>query len=657
MIDLNTAKVIWDTPVEGAVHGLAAAGDRLYVSSANGAIYCFGSKQRKASRPRAAQDDAANQRVDHRSDIRAPHTPAEDYAALADEIIQRAGITEGYCLDTACGDGRLALTLALRTKLHIYATSTDANEVKTARELLDAAGLYGDRVTVHLSNTQLSQYPDYFADLIIATDSVNGGEDAVALDTLRRIQRPDGGLICVGKRGALRIHRRAPLEDAADWTHQNADAANTLCSRDTRVRGPLEMLWYHDTSQVLPSRHGRAPSPLVAQGRMFVEGLNELRAVSIYNGRTLWKFPLDGVLLPFHGEASIGAAWTGSNFCLGRDRVYLHIGKKCLCLDAATGRLVREFATPEQPDGKPGTWGFIATADNMLVGTVADTDYLIAPWASQWKNRGMYSESKLLFAMDAQTGTIRWTYRPKHSLRHNAIAIAQRRVYVIDRPQTPRDELFNPPRVDFASGRRTSAIGTREGRKVGWIAGSGEGRLLALDQDTGTVVWQTDQDVFGTMLAVDTAHDLLLMSYQPAHQATRRSELGSRMAAFRASDGTRVWDVAADYESHPIINGETIYAEPGAWDLLTGKRLPGTFTRSYGCGIPIASRHLLLFRSATLGYCNLPDIETVENYGGIRPGCWIPVIPAGGLVLMPDAASWCTCSYLNQATCALKPRD
>ncbi len=26
------------------------------------------------------------------------------------------------------------------------------------------------------------------------------------------------------------------------------------------------------------------------------------------------------------------------------------------------------------------------------------------------------------------------------------------------------------------------------------------------------------------------------------------------------------------------------------------------------------------------------------------------------LVLMPDAASWCTCSYLNQATCALKPR-
>ncbi len=227
---------------------------------------------------------------------------------------------------------------------------------------------------------------------------------------------------------------------------------------------------------------------------------------------------------------------------------------------------------------------------------------------------------------------------------------------MIDRPRAPHDELFNPPRVDPETGRRATTIGTREGRKVGWITGYGNGRLVALNQETGKVAWQTDKDVFGTMLAVDTAHDLLLMSYQPAHQATRRSEPGNRMAAFRARDGRRLWDVPAEYESRPIINGRTIYAEPGAWDLLTGKRLPVKFTRSYGCGIPIASQKLLLFRSATLGYCNLPDLSTVKNYGGIRPGCWIPVIPAGGLVLMPDAASWCTCSYLNQATCALKPR-
>jgi hypothetical protein len=49
------------------------------------------------------------------------------------------------------------------------------------------------------------------------------------------------------------------------------------------------------------------------------------------------------------------------------------------------------------------------------------------------------------------------------------------------------------------------------------------------------------------------------------------------------------------------------------------------------------------------------ESRQTENYGGIRPGCWVNAIPAGGLLLMADAASWCTCSYLNQATIALQP--
>jgi len=69
----------------------------------------------------------------------------------------------------------------------------------------------------------------------------------------------------------------------------------------------------------------------------------------------------------------------------------------------------------------------------------------------------------------------------------------------------------------------------------------------------------------------------------------------------------------------------------------------------------MASLQMLVFRSATLGYFDLTGTRRTENYGGIRPGCWINAIPAGGLILMADAASWCTCSYLNQATCALQP--
>ena len=63
---------------------------------------------------------------------------------------------------------------------------------------------------------------------------------------------------------------------------------------------------------------------------------------------------------------------------------------------------------------------------------------------------------------------------------------------------------------------------------------------------------------------------------------------------------------------------------------------------------------MLVFRSATLGYIDLTTSAEIKNYGGIRPGCWIPAIPAGGVLAMPDAASWCTCSYLNQGTIVLR---
>ena len=83
--------------------------------------------------------------------------------------------------------------------------------------------------------------------------------------------------------------------------------------------------------------------------------------------------------------------------------------------------------------------------------------------------------------------------------------------------------------------------------------------------------------------------------------------------------------------------------------------MPFKFERSYGCGQISASTHLMLFRSATLGYLDLTRTAGVENFGGIRPGCWFNAIPAGGLVLVPDGSSRCACSYPMHAWLALQP--
>ena len=91
------------------------------------------------------------------------------------------------------------------------------------------------------------------------------------------------------------------------------------------------MLWFRDTDFLMANRHGRAPTALVQDGRMFVEGLNGLRAQSIYNGTVLWEFDQPGILAAYNREHSIGAAWTGGNMCLGPQRVYLHDGELASC--------------------------------------------------------------------------------------------------------------------------------------------------------------------------------------------------------------------------------------------------------------------------------------------------------------------------------------
>ncbi len=143
------------------------------------------------------------------------------------------------------------------------------------------------------------------------------------------------------------------------------------------------------------------------------------------------------------------------------------------------------------------------------------------------------------------------------------------------------------------------------------------------------------------------------MGYQPT--AFRlASEIGGRISVFSTMSGRRLWERAADYRSRPMINGTTLYAQGGAWDLHTGEMRAFNFRRSYGCGILAGGANLLVFRSATLGYFDLLENDRTVDYGGLRPGCWINAIPAGGLVLVPDGSAGCACSYQNRAWVALE---
>ena len=138
--------------------------------------------------------------------------------------------------------------------------------------------------------------------------------------------------------------------------------------------------------------------------------------------------------------------------------------------------------------------------------------------------------------------------------------------------------------------------------------------------------------------------------------------------ALSAEDGHKLWSRDANYRPRPIVIEDRIIAEPWGYDLytgaqqmrthpITGEQVPWSIMRDgHHCGMMTGSPGMLMFRSGFTGFYDLEEDSGTRHFAGHRTGCWINAIPAGGLVLVPDASAGCSCSYLNKAWFALEPR-
>jgi len=619
----------WSHPVEGKALGLAAANGRLVVSTDEGVIYCFDGEQKGE--------------VAIKEDVKTARQPDTRALAAAEEILELSGIRDGFCVDLGAGHGDLAAALALKSNLHVYAVESDPEAVADARERLLRMGLYGSRVTVIEADPATVSFPKSFANLVVSSASLSAPPEEAVQKKMELLQRPFGGAICLGPPGKIKVEVKEALEGSGSWTHQNANAANTLCSDDAVIKGPLSMFWFRDVDFEVPNRHGNGPAPLCHRGCMVVGGVDGIICLDAFNGRTIWTHDLKGNLRDFDGiHHDVGVGEAGSNFCLSDDAVFLKYGDRCQRIDLFTGEVLAEFETPPGKEALNRNWGFLAYDKGLLFGSVLNDAHKVSP---RYKLSELRTESVRFFVMDAKTGELKWDFVPNHSIRNNAIAVGGDQVYVIDRELVEKDHIANPRR----DGRTEKKLPADQ------IAG---GTLIAFNTKTGKEIWRNDEDIFGTQLSVSEAHSTLLMNYQAVRHSffALPSETGGRLAGIDLETGKRRWTHEGDYKSRPLINDYTVYAQGGAWNLITGEPLPFELERSYGCGQISSSKNLMLFRSATLGYKDLSRDAGTENYGGIRPSCWINAIPANGLVLVPDGSSKCLCSYQMRAWFALQPK-
>ncbi|MBN1902401.1 PQQ-binding-like beta-propeller repeat protein [Candidatus Sumerlaeota bacterium] len=630
--DMESGKETFREYLDGAPYGVAVSGSKIFVSTDKGSIYCFGEKKDKNPVMIEPKPDAE------------PYQGNSVYAKAAEEILNQANLKYGYCLDMGCGAGDLAYELAKRTHLQIYAIDSNPENVAQARRNLDGAGLYGVRVTVlYEEDLKRTSLPDYFADLIISGRAVAQGADFLNLEEAQRIQRPYGGIACIGKEGAISKSVRGEMDGAGLWTHQYGDSMNTNCSNEKILRGPLGMLWFEDLNFQMPNRHGRGHTPLYKNGVLVVQGLHGLLGVNGYNGRRIWNYPIKNLQKPYdQNEHLVGTAGTNSNICIGGENIFLRHKNKCLQISLMDGRLIRELGIPAELGGEKESWGYIAFYHGILFGSILDKDYIVKYLFQESDMSDLLTESQAIFALDAQTGEYKWSYKAKKSIRNNAIAIGKGKVFLIDCEQSEEDVLGYEERRGKEKERKPRS-----------------GELICLDAEDGKVLWRKDKGIYGTLLCLSERNDVLLMGYQYSQRSFQLpSEKGDRLSAFYAFDGTPLWEAREKYISRPVLIEDLVYTQPYARNMLTGE-LKKDFRLDdrapCGCGNISGSRRMLFYRSGTLGYTDLVKNRGTENYGGIRPGCWINAIPVGGMLLMPDATDQCRCSYLIKSSIALIP--
>ncbi|HPM79323.1 MAG TPA: PQQ-binding-like beta-propeller repeat protein [Candidatus Anammoximicrobium sp.] len=689
---------VWKADVEGQARGLAVASGNLLVSTTAGKIYCFASAPATDAATNAPAGATA---ADH------PFTADEwtaVYQRAAEEILQATGVKRGYCLVVGNEQGRLALELARRSELKIFAVEPDENKVQESRRALAAAGLYGHRITVHQADLAAIPYSNYFANLIVSDTLLSTGAIPGDPQKLARHLKPAGGVIALGRPagapgealtesaarawlakmpiagqsvirtvGSWVTLTRGMLPGAGQWTHQYAEPGNTASSGDTLVKGGLGVLWYGDPGpDLMVNRHLGAVGPLVLNGRMFVQGENSLMAYDAFNGQLLWKVENpQSIRTGVYQNRNPGnlAATDERVFHMARTKVYEH--------DAATGEVKRVHELPPSVDSKTHEWGYVAVRDGVLFGTATTRPELIELNLRRRGNPGDAATDSI-FAIDAASGKHLWKYQGQ-SINFQTIAIGPERVFFIDSSVTSeqREAILRQDKSELE-------------RLEGAARQNAEDRLkaldvrlaVALDAATGKELWSTPVDVtdcseigIGGGKLTMMYHDgvLILCGANANGHFWKQFVAGDfsrrRLVALYAQDGYKMWAKDANYRHRPIIVGDRVIAEPWAFDLksgeqktrehpVTGAAVPWSFMRpGHHCGAISACDNMLLFRSGYTGFFDLLSDAGTQHFSGHRPGCWINAIPASGLVVIPEASAGCVCMFSIASTIVMEPRE
>ncbi|NOY80935.1 MAG: PQQ-binding-like beta-propeller repeat protein [Kiritimatiellaeota bacterium] len=374
-----SGKSVWSVQLKGeAVRGLAVAGGRIFAATAAGRILCFG-----------PADDGGGRREPRRvRETALPWTVAAAQADRAAEIVRRTEKSDGYALVIGEPNSALAAALARQTRLHVVSQLYTSEQAAGDRTRLLDAGLLGDRVAVFADADRARlRLPSFFANLVVVSAAATPA--ATPAECYRVLHPCGGALSLIGfdaparrafiERAGIpasevrdngRLVVRGPLPGAGEWRYPWADGGRSGVGRESRVRLPLELLWFGGPGGGrLIDRHLMGPPPVSANGRVFLEGRNCIIAFDAYTGRELWGRELENIGRKY-------AQYYSSNLVVDDDSVYVVQGDRCRRLRQSDGTTAAAYRIPPR----------------VVAGTPPPNvpDYTDVEWPTVWRVLGPF---------------------------------------------------------------------------------------------------------------------------------------------------------------------------------------------------------------------------------------------------------------------------
>ncbi|MHC4556184.1 MAG: outer membrane protein assembly factor BamB family protein [Planctomycetota bacterium] len=599
------------------------------------------------------------------SNIASPY-PADSlntlYEMAAEHIIDQTGITKGFCLVYGCGEGRLVFELAKHSDLIIVGVDTNSTRISTTINKLMEAGVYGARIKIRkVTSLENLVFTKYLFNLIVSDHILSEGACVGSAAEVLRILRPSGGVVYFGQpagcpnklpeaeleawlnAGGLSYTTtndsnglwskvvRKPLPGAAEWPTQYGDPDNAANTGDTlegaTQTSHLMIQWIGSPGADFGAdRNPRMPAPVMANGRLYHQGLERVLAMDSYNGAIYWSLEIPKLL-------RVNMPRDSGYVFADMDGLYIAVEDDCWFLDGDTGIRKKTYKL----DDNGLEWGYVGVSGDKLYGS-AQLDE--AHYTNMWggSDTGWYDAtsgnvthkvcSKYVFANDKRNRSRIWAdgRSERGVIINSTITIGGGKIY-------------------FVESRNATVIGYPSGR-IGINKLWSDQYIVALNQNTGEKLWDK---------AIDTADGNIVFYMQYANEKLFITSSNTRynIYAYDARNGNSLWsknhvwtsDNHSGHMQHPVIVGNTIYLEPNGYNINTGHLITTSMGRHEGCATYAGTTDALIYRGQGRNIA-MWDMNSgsVTTWSGIRPSCWLSTIPGGGMVLSPEGGGGCSCN-------------